>query len=291
LHEPYAIKVARTVLRGGKPERAYLSRVVLANASLDTVFHDSYYKNLLFLINNSVYNLLIYIFTRVREATHVSYPNLLRSSHPTFGQEKLFYFCIYILFPQRDPSGSLKDPSGIKFLKTASVDTQTNIHKFNIVPFSTFLKKNEVELTNYIEQFFVGLLEGDGTITVDFVSNCKKRVRIVIALNNLESNRFMLNLIVKYVGGRVVIERNDRYVTWYATNRTELAKILAILAKYPLLSTRKQCQLDFAKDFISSNIDMSKEEFHKLRDNKYKNQRSMLDFYQQKFVIPMYFPA
>jgi hypothetical protein len=35
------MKVARAVLRGGKPERAYLSRVVLANASLDTVFHDT----------------------------------------------------------------------------------------------------------------------------------------------------------------------------------------------------------------------------------------------------------
>lgn len=135
------------------------------------------------------------------------------------------------------------------------------------------------------------MLEGDGTITVDFLSNCKKRIRIIIALKNLESNRFMLNLIVKYVGGRVVIERNDRYVTWYATSRTDLAKVFAILAKYPLLSTRKQCQLDFAKDFINSNIDMSKEKFNKLRDDKYKNQKSMLDFYQKNFMIPMYFPA
>jgi hypothetical protein len=76
-----------------------------------------------------------------------------------------------------------------------------------------FLDKSETDIKNYIEQFFVGLLEGDGTITVDFVNNCKKRVRIFIALKNLEENIFMLNLIKKYVGGRVVIERNNRYVT------------------------------------------------------------------------------
>jgi len=74
-------------------------------------------------------------------------------------------------------------------------------------------EKSDTDIKNYIEQFFVGLLEGDGTITVDFVNNCKKRVRIFIAINNLQENRFMLNLIKKYVGGRVAIERNNRYVT------------------------------------------------------------------------------
>jgi len=151
--------------------------------------------------------------------------------------------------------------------------------------------KSETDIKNYIEQFFVGLLEGDGTITVDFINNRKKRVRIFIALNNLEDNRFMLNLIVKYVGGRVAIERNNRYVTWYATSRTDIAKVFAILAKYPLLSTRKQCQLDFAKDFINSSSDISEEEFIKLRNEKYKNQKTMLDYYDKNFVIPRYFPA
>jgi len=151
--------------------------------------------------------------------------------------------------------------------------------------------KSETDIKNYIEQFFVGLLEGDGTITVDFISNRKKRVRIFIALKNLEDNRFMLNLIVKYVGGRVAIERNNKYVTWYATNRTDIAKVFAILAKYPLLSTRKQCQLDFAKDFIDSSLDISEEEFKKLRNEKYKNQKTMLDYYDKNFVIPRYFPA
>jgi hypothetical protein len=87
----------------------------------------------------------------------------------------------------------------------------------------------------------------------------------------------MLDLFKKYIGGRVSIERNNRYVTWYATNRTDLSKVFAILAKYPLLSTRKQCQLDFAKNFINSTKDLSKEEFKILRDNKYKNQKEMLE--------------
>jgi len=162
--------------------------------------------------------------------------------------------------------------------------SRNNINKF-------IDEKSERDIKNYIEQFFEGLLEGDGTITVDFVSNLKKRVRIFIALNNLEGNRFMLNLIEKYVGGRVAIERNNRYVTWYATNRTDIAKVFAILATYPLLSSRKQCQLEFAKDFINSNRDISEQEFIKLRNEKYKNQETMLDYYDKNFIIPRHFPA
>ena len=174
-------------------------------------------------------------------------------------------------------------------------------------PINKFLdEKSETDIKDYIEQFFVGLLEGDGTITVDFVSSSKRRVRIFIALKNIvflppptatppsktggrggerkrrwnsgaEENKFMLNLIEKYVGGRVVIERNNKYVTWYATSKTDTAKVFAILAKYPLLSTRKLCQLEFAKYSIISRQDIPEEEFIKLRDNKYKNQEAMLD--------------
>jgi hypothetical protein len=101
----------------------------------------------------------------------------------------------------------------------------------------------------------------------------------------------MLDLLVKYIGGRVSIERNNRYVTWYATNRTDLFKVFVILAKYPLLSTRKQCQLNFAKYFINSTGEMSKEEFIKLRNNKYKNQKAMLDWNEKNFLLTNYFPG
>lgn len=180
----------------------------------------------------------------------------------------------------------------------------TEVNKFNIsISINKFIclsprtsacarprgEKNEKEFTKYIKQFFVGLLEGDGTITVDYISDRKKRIRIFIALNNLEENRFMVDLIVRYIGGRKAIERNNRYVTWYATNRIDLAKVLAIIDKYPLLSSRKLCQLDFAKGFINSTKDMSKEEFYRLRDDKYKNQKTMLDLYDKNFCLPNYF--
>jgi len=67
----------------------------------------------------------------------------------------------------------------------------------------------------YIEQFFVGLLEGDGTIVTNLNSNKSKSIliRIVISLNNLPDNVIMLNIINQVVGGRVVIERRDKYIT------------------------------------------------------------------------------
>ena len=40
LFEPYAVKVARTVLRGGKPERAYLSQL------FNSMTHEQSYHNL-----------------------------------------------------------------------------------------------------------------------------------------------------------------------------------------------------------------------------------------------------
>jgi len=140
----------------------------------------------------------------------------------------------------------------------------------------------------YIEQFFVGLLEGDGTITCNLNSNKSNSIiiRIVISLNNKVENVSMLNLIKETIGGRVVIERKDRYVTWIASNKNDLAKVFSVLAKYPLLTARKQCQLEFAKNCL---LEKDINNFIVNRNNKYNNKKQILKDLSKK-ELPSYFP-
>lgn len=133
---------------------------------------------------------------------------------------------------------------------------------------------------SYIEQFFVGLLEGAGTITSNLNSNKSKSiiVRIVISLKNTRENLTMLNKIKNAIGGRVVIERKNQYVTWIASNKNDLAKVFIILAKYPLLTARKQCQLEFVKNCLLyppvTDKDLAK--FLVDRNAKYSNKKALL---------------
>lgn len=140
---------------------------------------------------------------------------------------------------------------------------------------------------NYVEQYFVGLLEGDGTITVDRNNSMKTvRIRVIISLKNETKNALMLNKIGKVVGGRVFVERKNKYVTWAASNKSDLTKVFIILARYPLLTVRKQCQLEFAKNCLSLH---NFENFLENRKNKYNNKTYML--HNASGIPPLYFPA
>jgi Cytochrome C and Quinol oxidase polypeptide I/LAGLIDADG endonuclease len=122
---------------------------------------------------------------------------------------------------------------------------------------------------NYIQQFWVGLLEGDGTITVDKPRHRDSlRVRFFISLINNKTNLQMLNIIREVIGGRVGIEKKGQYVTWIANKKEDILKIFAILKKYPLITSRKQLQLAFA---INCLLNPDPENFVKNRNNKYKN--------------------
>jgi hypothetical protein len=77
-------------------------------------------------------------------------------------------------------------------------------------------EENKKEVENYIQPFFVGLLEGDGTIT----ASMRKRdsntyltpvIRMIIALKRSNENLEMLSLIEKHIGGRVNLEKKKDY--------------------------------------------------------------------------------
>lgn len=151
-------------------------------------------------------------------------------------------------------------------------------------------KLTDIDYETYIKQFWVGLLEGDGTITVSTPGPKHIKVRIIISIKNLlrRENVIMLLLIQQVLGGTVRIERKAQYVSLIAIKKDLIQYLIGVLKKYPLLTTRKQCQLKFAakciknfpKDFVVEN-----------RDFLYKDQNSMLDYYENNFVIPKYFPA
>lgn len=147
---------------------------------------------------------------------------------------------------------------------------------------------------DYIYPFFVGLLEADGTITTNIRSNKtieqKPRTRVFIALKRNEENINMLNIMAKYICGHVALEKKQdyEYVTWICQKERDLVKLFAILAKYPLLTARKQSQFNFATACL--NRKFKYDLFIKSRREKYENKLEQLNILANK-KIPNYFPA
>lgn len=170
-------------------------------------------------------------------------------------------------------------------LANASIDIALHDTLFLINP---IINHNHYRGKDQIQQFFIGLLEGDGTITIDNVRN-KLRVRIVIALKNHPANIDMLNVIKENIGG--TIQLSKKYVTITFQNKKDIKTIFAIIEKYPFLTSRKICQYNFAQKCLNNEISIS--EFIKKRNEKYFNQLDILNSLRAKYAnaLPIYFPC
>lgn len=67
--------------------------------------------------------------------------------------------------------------------------------------------KREEKRRDYVQKFWVGLLEGDGSIQVNHWRKEILQYRIVIKLKDTEMNKKMLGEIREVIGGRVRSER------------------------------------------------------------------------------------
>jgi hypothetical protein len=54
----------------------------------------------------------------------------------------------------------------------------------------------------------------------------------------------MLNLLNSHIGGRVIISK--KYVTLAFNSKKDIIFIFSLFEKYPLLTSRKICQYNFA---------------------------------------------
>ena len=139
----------------------------------------------------------------------------------------------------------------------------------------------------YIEAFWVGLLEGDGTIYI-----CKNKNNLTygifqISLKYLPHNVQMLELIQLYIGGIINYEKHKGIITkvkWSAISKKDVNTCINIINKYPLLTNRKKCQYDY---YLLTRIYNTWEYHMKNRYNKYNN----INLVCKDYSNLKYFPA
>lgn len=106
---------------------------------------------------------------------------------------------------------------------------------------------------SYLKKFWVGLMDGDGSIQVNHWRQKNLQYRLIIKLRNCTENVFMLNLIGKDIGGKVKTVSKDKFVIWVVDSKKSILKIISIFNTYPPLTSRLNAQLKFMLECIKRN--------------------------------------
>ena len=138
---------------------------------------------------------------------------------------------------------------------------------------------------NFIHKFWVGLMDGDGSLQVNHWRKQSLQFRLIIKLKFLESNENMLNILCSFLGGHVryIFKQKVKcFVIWVVNDKTLFIKILRIFDVYKPLTSRLLCQLEFAKKCLQLPMNDIKWYFEN-RNLKYKEHNN------QSFKQPFYF--
>lgn len=147
--------------------------------------------------------------------------------------------------------------------------------------------------SNYLEPFFVGLFEGDGCIYLSKTKGGKWSYgRFQIMRRAAPENEVMLKLISKHIGGSLYYEKSKKQhpkIVWVASSQKSTRQILKIFEKYPLLTSRKICQLNHLKQCIARSPRCRWSYHLATRDSRYDQQRQIVQHFNQNFLTPEYF--
>lgn len=137
----------------------------------------------------------------------------------------------------------------------------------------------------YIKKFWVGLMDGDGSIQVNHWNRKGLQFRLTINLSNLNANVIMLKKIKAVIGGRVIINKKAGKVVWVMDDRKLIFKTIEIFDTYPPLTSRLICCLAFLKVCRAHN-DVAI--YLETRNDKYLNKATVMSL---PFNVPSYFDA
>jgi hypothetical protein len=137
----------------------------------------------------------------------------------------------------------------------------------------------------YIKMFWVGLMDGDGSIQVNHWRKQSLQYRLIIKLSNIKSNYNMLIEIAKVIGGTVRVTSKGSDVIWVVNKKEEVEKILQIYDTYPPLTSKKICQLAYLKECLTKT---SVKTYLLSRNLKYDKQLTIINS-NINYNIPSYF--
>ena len=148
---------------------------------------------------------------------------------------------------------------------------------------------------DYIKGFWVGLMDGHGDIQINHLKYKSLQFRLIIKLKKSELNYNMLINIARVIGGNVKVVNDKKEIIWVLDKKEIILNIMDILVKYPPLTSRFNCQLVFLKVCLSKDsarylLKDSASYFWDKRNSKYNIQSNIIKQYNNKFIIPPYFP-
>jgi hypothetical protein len=163
----------------------------------------------------------------------------------------------------------------------------TDIVQLYVLQSVILFKNNQKMGLDKVLPFFVGLIDGDGSIQVNHWRQKSLQFRIVIKLEYTYMNYLMLNKIKTYVGGNVKMSAGN--LLWIENDKVSIKRILTLIAPYPFLTTRKKMQLSFMLECLEHN---NLSIYMKTRDNKYSNQNTLIHSMTTKDLLslPYYKP-
>jgi len=128
-------------------------------------------------------------------------------------------------------------------------------------------------------------MDGEGSIQVNHWRKQSLQFRLIIKLSNIVSNYNMLMNIAKVIGGTVRTTGKKKDVIWVVNDKKVIENIIKIFDVYPLLTSRKICQLTYLKTCLKEK---SVENYLSTRNLKF-NEQSIIINSHVHFIIPFYF--
>lgn len=145
-------------------------------------------------------------------------------------------------------------------------------------------KYNKISNDEYIKMFWVGLMDGHGSIQVNHDHKNSLQYRLIIKLKYVPSNYKMLIRIAQVLGGYVTVTNKASDVIWVANGKETIKEIIKIYDTYPPLTSSLICQLDFLRKCL--------EKFYlSSRDYKYLGVENIVQTNLDAPRLPIYFQS